>query len=119
MKIFDSDILENGCLSVFSKEVVRGHLKISQFEGTFSFTVEVTRTDDNDVGDHDLEVSDVYLTECVPSSGMDEDEVERAGCGLQRYLKDNPRETLAAIRRSGDTLGEGATVRGSPVSAYG
>jgi hypothetical protein len=81
--------------------------------------VEVTRIDDNDVGDHDLEVSDIYLTECVPSLGMDEDEVERASCSLQRYLKDNPYETLAAMRRSGDTLDEGAMVRGSPVSICG
>jgi len=80
--------------------VTRGQLRIAQMEGTFSFKIEVTEIDDNDLNEHTLEVSDIDCTESTGAPGFDEEEVESAMFSLQRYLRDNPYETLAALKRA-------------------
>jgi hypothetical protein len=99
LKLYDSDILLNDCETAFKKVVTRGHLRIAQMEGTFLFKVEVTEVDDNDLNEHTLE-ADIDCTESTGAPGFDEEEVESAMFSLQRYLRDNPYEALAALKRA-------------------
>jgi hypothetical protein len=98
LKLYDSDILLNDYETALKKVVTRGHLRITQMEGTFSFKVEVTEIDDEDLNEHTLE-ADIDCTGSTAAPGFDEDEMESAMFAVQRYLRDNPHETLAALKR--------------------